>query len=292
MIPLWFVLALGAAFSISAQPLIQEKFKADGFALALWNKIVVACVLLPFVLTFGMPEDWRFYAYIMATSVIYAISDVVYFRAVPVIGSGLMTRLIPSSAVINFFLWFIVSPSTLQNYIDPWYKGVGILMVLALFLYSAIHIKKCQVSWQGVLRIWPVIISACIGGVLTKMSLGYATDTTQAPFAYILVQSALMSFFLFIYYIARKPVTKQVMLARNTLQTAIIMGLVSCLPIFLKLKAIQLADNPGLVSMIVITDSFWILLVYKLIGKKEEANIWAGIGIVVSAMLLVLIKSL
>ena len=291
IIPFWSVLALSAAMVMSAIPLVQEKFKADGFALALWNKIVVVIIMIPFMISFGFPQDWQFYFYLMITAVMYSISDVVYFRTVPIIGSGVMTRLIPASVVITFFLWFLVEPSLIKNYIDPWQKGIAVIAILALFLYSAMHVKKCNVTWQAVRKIWPVIFVACTGAIFSKLALNHADTGNQGPFAYIFIQSIMMAGFLFLYYLIKKPVTRRTMLSRNTLTTAIVMGIVSSLPIFLKMKALQLADNPALVSMLVITDSLWVLLIYRLIGRKENANIWAGLGIVASAFLIVLIKS-
>lgn len=291
ILPLWSVYAFAAAFSLTAVPLIQEKFKADGFALALWNKVIVAFVMFPFILSVGFPDDWKFYLYLSLTAVIFSISDVVYFRAVPVIGSGTMTRLLPSSVVISFFLWFAIDPGLIPQYLSPWWKAVSLLAVLSLFLYSAMQVKKCSVSWQGVLRIWPVIFAACTGGVLSKMALSHA-PINQGVFAYIFLQSLMMVVMLYGYYRIRKPVSSAVMRSRNTLTTAIVMGVFSTLPIFLKTKALQLADNPGLVSMILITDFLWVIVVYRLIGRKERGNIWAGLGIVTSALFLILIKSL
>jgi uncharacterized membrane protein len=292
MIPFWAVLALGAAFSMSAIPLVQEKFKADGFALALWNKLVTTIILTPFILSVGFPHDWQFYFYLLITAVLYSVSDVFYFRNVPIIGSGLMTRLIPSSVVITFFLWFAVDPSSITTYTTPWFKGIAVLGIFTLFLYSAMHIKKCNVSWQAVRKIWPIILAACTGAVFSKLALNHADNLNQGPFAYIFLQSVMMAGLLFGYHTIKKPVPKSIMLSRNTITTAIVMGIVSSLPIFLKMKAIQLTDNPGLVSMIAITDSLWVLLIYRLTGRRENGNIWAGLGIVASAFLIVLVKSL
>lgn len=288
--PVWSLYAFAAALSLTAIPLIQEKFKADGFSLALWNKIIVTLVITPFVFSAGFPEDWKFYFYIFITSILFSVCDVVYFRSVPIIGSGLMTRLIPSSVVITFFLWFIVDPASIKLYTTHWAKILAVFGIFALFLYSAMHVKKCSVSWSGAKQIWPVIFAACTGGIFTKLALNHA-DPAQAIFATIFVQSLMMIAMLATYSLICRPVSLAVMTSRNTIKTSLVMGVVSSLPIFLKTKALQLADNPGLVSMILITDSLWVLLVYRLMGKRENGNLWAGIGIVTSAALLIIIKS-
>jgi uncharacterized membrane protein len=291
LIPLWAALALTAALMVTAVPLVQEKFKADGFALALWNKIFVAVLVLPFLFSVGIPTNPKFYAFVCITGLIYSVSDVIYFRAVPVIGSGMMTRLLPSSVMITFVLWFAVDPPLMMSYLaTPWKSG-GIAAVMIAFVFFATRVKKCTVSWQGVQLIWPVITAACIGPVFSKIALTHA-EAVQAPYAYMFCQSVLTVIFLGGYYAIKKPVTRAVMLSANTLQPAMILGVISAITVFLKTKALQLVDNPGLVSMIFFTDALWVLLVYKLIGRKESGNVLAGLGIVACAVVLILIKSI
>ncbi len=54
-----------------------------------------------------------------------------------------------------------------------------------------------------------------------------------------------------------------------------------------KYYGISLVENPAYVTVIALTAPFWILLAYKLIGHKEDSDVWSGLGIVFCAMLLV-----
>lgn len=290
ILPLWSAYAFAAAFSMTAIPLIQEKFKADSFSLVFWNKIIVAIIMLPFILSIGLPQDPAFYGYCLSAAVLYTISDVIYFRAVPIIGSGMVTRLLPSAVVISFFLWFAIDPDTITPYTTPAWKIPAIGGILALFLYSAMQVRKCAISWQGVRYLWPVIFAASTGGSLVKLTLQHASPA-QGIIAFMFVQSLMMVALLGIYYQIKKPVPAAVMRSVNTLRTALIIGTVSTIPIFLKTTALRLADNPGIVLMILTTDFLWVMLVYRLIGRNEKGNLWAGIGIVTSAVLLIAVKN-
>lgn len=291
MFPAWSLFALGTAFLATAMPLLQERFKADAFALALWIKIFSIVFSIPLVLHYGLPGDWRFYLYVGLTAVFYSISDVIYFRAIPVIGSGLISRLIPTSVVITFFLWLAVDPSLLKQYADEPWKASMIVAILLFFVYSATHVKKCSVSWQGFRMIWFVIFAGCVGPVFSKLGMQHA-DHVQAPYAYIFVQAAFMTLFLGTTYLVKKPIAASVFWAPHSIRTGFAISTLMTLMTFTKMKAFQLVDNPGFASMVMFTDVLWILLVYKLINRKENGNIWAGLGIVASALLVVIVKNL
>lgn len=290
IIPLWAVYSLAAAILIATIPLVQEKYKADGAALALWAKVFLTGLVIPFTLHYGMPTDPKFYLYVGITCVIYAVSDVVYYRAVPHIGSGLMTRLLPASVVITFVLWFVADPGSIHAYLANPAKAVAIIAILALFMLCTAKIRKCTISWDGVRMIWPVIAAASIGPVFTKLSFNHA-DLTVGPYAYILVQSVLMALFFTTYLGIRKPTPRAELFSRRALGAGLWVSVVSMISGLLKFKAIQIVDNPAFVSMVLFTDALWVLLVYRMIGKREKANIVAGLGIVLCAVLVVLVKN-
>ena len=101
----------------------------------------------------------------------------------------------------------------------------------------------------------------------------------------------IMSLFLIGYYRIKKPVSADVLFARHNIKTGMLMGSVMATVLVCRIKAVELVDNPGFVSLVFFTDALWVILVYKLIGRREDSNIRAGLGIVASAALLVIIKS-
>jgi len=54
-----------------------------------------------------------------------------------------------------------------------------------------------------------------------------------------------------------------------------------------KWYAILQAENPAYVTMFALSVPFLVLIVFRLSGRKEEANVMSGIGIVASAAALV-----
>lgn len=288
---MWAVYAILAAVMITAIPLIQEKRKADGTALALWVKIFSFALTVPFLVHVGLPEHLEFYILIALTAALYSVSDIIYFRSVPIVGSGVVTRVLPASVIMTFFLWFAVDPSLVAVYVGQPIKSLGILGVLCLFLFFATRIKQCTITWNGVRAIWFVLFAACVGPVITKKSLDYV-DPRFASFVFICLQAFFMILFMGAYYITRKPISRAVFMGRHAIITAALIAGVSTPAIVLKVMAIDLAENPAYVAVIFFTDALWVLLYYKFTGKQENANIAAGLGIVACAAALVMLKSL
>lgn len=290
MIPLWAVLGLAAAFLSTAIPLIQERMKADGFAVAFWVKVAVVVLTCPFAFYFGFPEDPKFYGVMAITAVLWCISDVIYFRAVPVAGAGVITRVLPSAVIISFVMWFFVDPSLLQKYLDHPGPSLAIVAIILLATLFATLIHKDPVSWQGLRLVWFVIFAACVGPVIEKLSLGYAPGK-QAPYAFMFCQSLIMLGFWSVYYFVRKPLPVAVLFSKNSLQTGLAIGVVATLVLSLKTIALVSVEQPAFLSVLLFTDALWVLLIYRLTGREDKSNVWAGLGIVACAITLILVKS-
>jgi hypothetical protein len=292
MIPLWAVLGLIAAFFQSFMPLLQEKMKADGFAVAVWVKVAVVAITAPFaIFETGLPTDPMFYAVVTATGLLWCISDVVYFRAIPVAGAGVVTRVLPSAVIITFVLWLFVDPALMDKYIERPLQSAAIAAIILASAGFATWLHKCPVSWQGVRLVWFVIFAACVGPIIDKLALGYA-PAKQAPLAFMFVQGTIMLALWLTYYAVRRPIAAKVLFSREAIRTGAAIGVVATISLFLRTKALLLCEHPAYLSVLLFTDALWVLLIYRLIGHKDGSNIKAGLGIVACAALLVLVKSL
>lgn len=291
MIPSWALFALAASLLICAIPLIQEKFKADGFSVAFWVKVVVLTITTPLVLQSNFPDDPRFYATLAMTSLLWCVSDVVYFRSVPIVGAGAVSRLLPSAVIITFILWFFIDPALLDKYLSrPWQAG-GLCAIVLTSVVLTTLIRRSPVSWQAVRLIWFVIFAACVGPVVDKLALGYA-PAKQAPLAYMFVQAGFMLTFWLIYYAIAKPVSPRILLSSSSIFVGGIIGIVATLVLYLKTNALLLVEHPAYVQVILFSDSLWILLIYRLMGRKENGTILPSLGIVACATALVIVKNL
>ncbi len=291
MIPLWAIYGLLSALCVVVMLLVQERMKAEGFALSFWVKFFVVTLTLPLAMRIGFPEKPVFYLMMAISAVLYCISDVAYFRAIPKVGSGLVTRVMPVAVVISFLLWLVIDPSLLRQYSMHPMQTFGIIASVLLAAISGIFLKRCPVSWQGIKLIGVCLFAACVGPTFNKLALHQA-PSGQAVLSYIVIQGFFMLGFWSLYAIIRKPISYPVLFSPHNIKAGLIVGLFSTAMLILKMQAVYLADNPAYVSILMYTDALWIILIYKAIGRKETGNIWAGLGIVASAVLLIIFKSL
>lgn len=289
-VPLWAGLGLASATFSSGVMLTQERFKLPGFAMAFWSK--AACILfaLPFVLYFGAPANPLFYGILVAQALLWVVSDVIFFSTVSSVGAGVVSRILPSSVIITFFLWFLIDPATLDKYLQTPFLSLGVVAALGASVYFATRLKRCPVSWAAVRMIWFVIFAAVVGPLAIKLLLGQSTFR-QGPFAYVFFEGLFMLTVWGAYYLWRRPVERAVMFSRKTLTGGLIVGGFSFLMLSTNAAALFLVDNPGLLPAIKFTDSFIILLYYKLTRRKEESDVLAGLGIVACAALIIVLKS-
>ncbi|MFA7277038.1 MAG: hypothetical protein WC043_09585 [Pseudobdellovibrionaceae bacterium] len=286
----WVAFGFAAALASTAVPLVQEHHKADGFGIAVWAKVTVVALSLPFVLMSGVPDNFAFYVAIIISSLLWCVSDVVYFRAVPEAGAGVISRLLPISVIFAFPLWFVFDPDLLTDYLTrPWQLGM-LCAILGLATFFAMQMKKCPVSLKALRLIWFVIFAAMVGPLIDKLTLGYA-PAKQAPVAFMCIQGAFMILFWGIFALLRKPVTPAIFFAPVTVKAGLMIGAAAALVIYFNMQALALCDHPALLSVVLKTDALWILLYYKAAGRKDDSNVWAGLGIVACAILLVLVKS-
>ena len=290
VIPFWAVLGLAAALISTAIPLIQEKWKAEGFAVAFIVKLVCALLVLPFALSEGFPENPKFYLAVALTSVLWSISDVIYFRAVPIAGAGVVSRLLPSAVLLSFLLWFFFDPALLIQYLNSPVQAGLIAGVISLSAFFAMQIKKCAVSWQGLRLVWFVIFAACVGPLIEKMTLGQA-PSSQGPYALVFVQASFMLLFWCAYFLIRRPIHLRTLISPLSLKTGFLIGCCSALALTLRFRALQDAEHPAYLSVLLFTDALWIVAIHRLMGRRDNSNIWAGLGIVFCAIALVILKS-
>ena len=291
MIPLWAILGLSAAFLSTAIPLIQERMRADGFAVAVWVKVAAVVLSFPFVVYYGLPDDPKFYGTLACTALLWCVSDVIYFRSVPLAGAGVISRLLPSAVIITFVLWFFVDVALIDKYLENPVPSVAIVAIICLATIFAMMIRKDPVSWRGVRLVWFVIFAACVGPVIEKLSLGYA-PVRAAPFAFMFCQGLFMLGFWWIYFIIRKPLPFQTLISKRSISTGASIGAVATGVLYLKTAALIHVEQPAFLSVLLFTDALWILLIYRLTGRRDTSNIWAGLGIVGCAVALILVKTL
>lgn len=288
--PLWAVFGLGTAAFSAGMMLMQEKLKVNGYALAFWNKAACILIAFPFMLGHGLPTDPVFYLFLVLGAVLYAISDVFFFTAIPKSSAGAVSRLIPSASVIGFLLWFIIDPGLFKKYLSHPEISAAIFVTLCLFAFFAFRLKKCTFTMQTLRDIWFVIFAAVMGPLLTKMTTYYA-DMEQARYAYVFFQALIMMVLWLVYLGLRKPVSARVFFARSTWAPGLLIGMFGAGSVLLKFTSFYYVDNPAYIPAIIALDSVIILAVYRLTGRKSEGDVRSGMGIVACAATLIVLKA-
>lgn len=288
---IWVPLGLLAAFASIGIPLVQEKFNGHPFCVAVWIKIGVVFLTLPFVMYFGLPDNPNFYLFAGISGLIWSVSDVIYFRTVSEVGAGVVSRLLPSAILLSFLGWFFFDPSLLTKYIENPLQGYGALAIICAASFFAMNLKSCPVSAQGFKRIWFVILAAAIGPLVEKVSMGN-TPKAQTPFAFVMVQALMMLGFWGIFALIKRPCSRAVFRAPSSWKTGLFISIFVTIALILRFTALQYVEHPAFLSVLLFTDALWILAYYRLTGRKDDSKVWAGLGIVGCAAALVLVKSL
>ncbi|MGE3623078.1 MAG: hypothetical protein AB7H77_04290 [Bdellovibrionales bacterium] len=292
IIPDWAIFGLLASFLAALQPLTQEKYKAEPFALAMAIKVVMVLVTLPFVITQGLPTAPVFYLAICFTAVIWCISDVYYYRAVQVVGAGPVSRILPATAILTFVAWFFFDPALLDRYFAAPWVGAAITGCILMATFFATCLTRCMVSRQAVRLLWFVMLASAMDPIATKLILHSAGAAKQAPFAYVFVEAVLMLVLWSGYGAVKKPVALSAFVSPTVIKAGLMIGALNATRLILQNFAYMDVENPTYLRVMMFTDALWIILIYKLVGRREEANVKAGLGIVAAAAGLVLLKSL
>lgn len=290
ILPLWAVFGLGAALLSAAMMLTQERLKVNAYAAAFWGK--GACVLLmaPFMWMYGFPADPLFYFYLAITAVLFAISDVIFYRGITSTNAGAVARLLPSSVIFSFLLWFLFDPALLEKYLHaPVISGM-IFGVLCLSAYFAMRLKKCAFSMQALRTVWFVVLAATAGPLLAKAVTLHAPPG-QGPYAYVFCQGAMMMALWLIYFAVRKPVPVSAILGKLAWRHGLIIGAINAGSTFLSVLAYYYVDNPAYIPAVRFLDSVFILAVYRLWRHETKGDIPSGLGIVGCAAGLVILKA-
>jgi len=288
--PVWALCGLGIAVISATAMLIQEKFKINGIAISLWNKIVCVIAMVPFVIHYGLPHEIMFYIMMTCSAIVYAISDIIYFRSISEAGAGTISRLMPISVVCGFVLWFVVDPSSFIPYLHKPIVTTLIFLVLCLCAYSASHLKNCAVSMKTLRQIWFVIFAFIIGQPIIKEGLS-ATSTVHGIYCFPFVEGIMMLSIWGVYLYMRKPIPLSTLFSRTVWRGSVLFGAVNALGMVVGALGFDRVDNPGYVTALELTNSFLILVAYKATGRKNDGNVIAGLGVVACAAALIILKA-
>lgn len=286
----WVLLGLAAAVLITVMLTLQERLKVDGFALAFWCKVACVVTTLPFVIFYGLPSDWHFYAWLLPQAMLYVVADVVLYRTLPDVGAAVVSRLLPATVVTSFFLWFAVAPSELHLYANNPVISAMIVAVLCGAAFFSSRLKKCAVSVRAVRLLWFVLMANTLSPILAKITTRYAS-TQQGAFGFTFAEALMMLSMWLVWLFVGKPIPVSVLIAKETVRKSLLIGTVTAVMVVVIVASYYFVDNPGYVSALQLVYAVMIMGVHKMIGKRDESDVYSGLGIVACAMALIVLKS-
>jgi hypothetical protein len=244
------------------------------------------------ILYHGLPGEPVFYFLVFATALLWCIADVAYLRAIPVVGAGVVSRLLPSAVILTFFLWFPFDHKLLLTYLAQPMRSGLVLAIIFSALFFAMRLRHCPVTLKAVKMIWFVLFVVAIGPIVLKLTL-YQSPPHQGPYAFVFVQALMMVACWSAFYSIRRPEDGTASLfCPLAIKAAACVSVFSGFGVVLKTIAMIHTPHPAYLSVLSLTDSLIIVLYHRLTGRREEANIRDGLGIVACAMLLVVVTRL
>ena len=286
---MWSIFALISVCGAAAMPLLHQHFKPDSVSMLFWLRLLSFIVMLPAVVYFGFPTDWKFYVGTAVIALWMSVTDILYFNGVKKHGAGVIARLLPPSAIVTFFLWFVIDPALIDKYIAHPQQSVMILLALLFGVFCATRLRHDHISLAAIRDIWFVIFSASIGPIAAKMVLSWAPKDV-APLAFVMFQGAILAIVYLVYHMKQRKVPDSVFFGRYSLMCGAIIAIASMISIAAKNYAFIYVDNPAYVSMVLFTAPFLIGLAERVMGKPDNSDKWAGFGLVLAAGMIILLQ--
>lgn len=287
---MWVIFGLLAAVFRASFVLFQEKINMEPVTLAIWSKICCVLFIIPLVIYYGMPTDPLFYLFTILSGIIWSIGDVIMWKTIPVIGSGVFTRTLPISVILNFILWFAVDPSIIGKYINqPIISGL-IFLTLGLSCYFAMRMKKCHVTRTALKQMWFVILSFVVGPMMAMLASKYAVPDKGA-WGFVFFEAMVMLFLWMNYIFIKSPIKFNTIISKQNLKYGLIAGFLMASMVITYIYGMYHSDNPGYILALISLEAVIVSIVNRLRGKKDDSDIMAGLGIVACAIALILLKT-
>ncbi len=289
-LPLWALLGLLAAILSASMMVLAERFRLPGLAAAYWAKVGCAVIMVPFIFYFGVPSNPWFYLLVTIQAFLWVISDVVFFQALPKVGAAVVSRLLPAASVLTFLLWLLLDQDLWQKYLASPERSVLIFATFCGVAFFASRLRRCALSREAFRAIWFVFVAAILGPIMAKLVVGQL-DIKQGPYAYVFFEALVMLACWSLWLLWRRPLPLAEVFNKATAARGLCLGVVTSAMVCLTVAAYFYVDNPAFIPAVKFLDAVFILGIYRILGKREDADIWSGLGIVACAAILVVLKA-
>jgi hypothetical protein len=267
--------------------LVNDHFRLAPLKLTVWRGFGPFLALTPFMFLVELPDSPVFYAATIATSFLAGYGDTKGFEAARRFGAGLLSRLRPLSLWPIFLIWLVLEPARLRHLAEAPLRAAATLAALGLLVYGARHLRRCAVSREAFLFLSPVLAAGVAVDILNKTAMDHA-PLLGGIVAYGWIQGLLIGLS-GLAVLAKKgdpPLPR--LFSRHATTAGAALCVILLVNTACKNTAMQLTPNPAYVTGFGFLAPFWVLIVYRLTGRKEAANVGAGLIVLGATALLAL----
>lgn len=283
---IWIILAVLALLGHVGQSLIAEFLHISRIHYILIIRWMMLICLLPATFYIPPPDIPLFYALTAVSGLIASWSDYSMFRSMYNNGAGVSTRLLSMVVFASFILWTLLNPSLFVDYANEPFRTLMLMSCMGATIFFTLRLRHCAISLTTLRDLWPVI--AC-GAVITVMAK-YAMDMTGpgGAFYYALMQTGVMVL-VYTPLILRKKNSIKTCMNNGLFSICIALGagMMTLLHIVAKNEAFRLVENPAYVLTLLLCAPFVISVYYRLVGMRDDSDLRAGSGIVISAIIFI-----
>ncbi len=293
---IWIFAASICVLATVIYRIVNEVSHVRAEDLAFWMRLFCVLMLLPFAPFVAWPQAWQFYALMAGNALLVSYADLVFIGLISKSGAGLVSRFLPFNEIMVFVVWIALNPLLFFDYLETPGRTAGITLSLLAAVYFAIRLRKCPISFPVFKTVLPVLLIHIIAFFCGRYAIDYAKGSHEyAAYVYVTAQCSIVfccyiAIRLFPAFTRRLPCDTRItsgFFSKRTIFFGIVMALLWIGGVIPKWYAIPMVENPAYVTMFYLSVPVWILLYDRLKGKREEADLLSGFGIVASVAALV-----
>tara|TARA_R110002124_G_scaffold287216_2_gene471633 strand:- start:50346 stop:51236 length:891 start_codon:yes stop_codon:yes gene_type:complete len=287
---LWWGFALASSIVSAGVYLAGQYLALSPMTKTFWRGLIPLFVLSPVLFFVDIPTSPFFYGATLFSGLIVTYTDTKNFEAANRFGAGITARMKPFVIWLVFLLWFIWDAPTRQALLNAPIELIGVVAMLLIGACSAFYMNRCAVSRNALMFFLPLIALATCVDLLNKTAMD-SSGLLSGIIVYAWLQALIITALSIGTLSRQQDFALSALISTHALKVGLIVGTLFILANLTKNAAMSFTTNPSYVTAIMFTNPFWVSLYYRCIRHKEIANIWAGYGLVGSALGLILITS-
>lgn len=287
---LWWIAAVIVSLVKAGFMLASQYMKVDGTLTVFWRGLIPFLVLTPCLFFIEIPTSLVFYSATCATALIASYTDIKAMNGAIKFGAGVSLRLMPYSLWGVFFVWVVVSPIYRESFLAQPMLALGVMGALMCAAIGSTFLRKCTLSKEAFIFFAPVLVCSIMVDVLNKTAMD-SSSVLGGIIMYGWLQGVIVSFVCLVKQVLVQKRSISTLFEKRVMYAGLLIGGGFLFANIFKNTAMTFTINPAYVSAIILLSPIWTSLFYRLKGEKEQANEWAGLLVVASSIMLVILAS-